>query len=136
MSTVEAVLKKRKLPATEVTGGARAQALKDFQTGAGWLRADDVDLLSKEEAGIIASRLVGRVQARTPLSEDKAATLRSALETRFKENFIGSAERPRPSLEQERAAFLEDAARFLNETELTALREAIASGYRPRPGEK
>ena len=136
MSTLEPVLKKRKLTATELRGQARAQALKDFHSGTGWHRADAVDRLSEEEAGIIASRLVDRVQARTPLPQDKAATLRSALESGFKDNFIGSAERPRRTAEQERAAFLEAAARYLNETELTALREAIASGYRPLPGEK
>ena len=136
MSTVEAVLKKRKLTVTEVTGRERRQALKDFQSGTNWLRADAVDQLSEEEAGVIARRLVSRVQARAPLTADKAETLRNALETGFKENFIGVPGRPRPSAEQERTTFLEAAARYLSETELTALREAVAAGYRPLAGEK
>ena len=136
MSTVEAVVKKRKLTATELTGRERRLALKDFKSGTNWLRADAVDRLSEEEAGIIAGRLVDRVQAKAPLAAEKASTLRNALETGFKENFIGSPGRPRPSAEEERAAFLEDAARYLSETELAALREAIAAGYRPLPGEK
>ena len=136
MDTLTPVLKKRKLTATELTGRTRAQALKDFKSGTGWLRADAVDQLSEEEAGIIASRLVGRVNARTPLSEEKASTLRSALAAIFKENFIGSPDRPRPSAEQERAALLKDASRYLSETELATLRHALASGFRPLPDEK
>jgi len=136
MNTLEAVLRKRKLKATELTGKTRAQTLKKFQSGAGWHRADAMDRLSEEEAGIIAVRIVRRIQSKTPLPEATAETLRNALADTLKKRFLGSGGEPPRSDEQERVAFLEAAASYLNETELRALREAITSGYRPLPDEK
>jgi hypothetical protein len=135
MKTVKAILKKQKLTAVELTDGPRAEALQGFRSGENWLRADALDRLSQEEAQIIARRLVRRVEARTRLSADKATRLRSSIADKLEENFTGSSGRPRQSAEQERAAFFEAAAHYLNEMELTALREAVAGGFRALPDE-
>jgi hypothetical protein len=134
--TLEAVLKGHKLTADELTGSSRAKALKQFRSGTGWHRADGLDQLSEEEAGIIAARLLRRVQARTPLSKAKAATLRISLTNALKERFVGSPARASRTAEEERYDFLKKAAAYLNETELASLREAFASGLRPLTGEK
>src|SRR6266508_596279 len=65
--------------ATEIAGKPRGEAVKDFLSGKGWYRGADVDRLSEEEAGIIAARLIRRVQAKTALAKDKAEGLQSAL---------------------------------------------------------
>jgi len=76
-----------------------------------------------------------RIQAKTPLSETKAATLRDSIAGTLKERFTGSEERASRTQEQERDDFLEKAAGYLNETELRSLRDAMNSGLRPLPGE-
>src|SRR5262245_2915581 len=133
---VQTVLKRHKLTATELIRSARAQALKQFRSGTGWHRADAMDELSEEEAGIIAARLVRRVQAKTQLPETKAAMLESSLTNALKERFLGSPARASRTPEQERDDFLEKAAGYLNEMELASLRDAFASGLRPLTGEK
>jgi copper chaperone CopZ len=65
--------------AAEVQGTSRDEAVRDFLSGKGWYRGADVDRLSEEEAGIIAARLVRRVEAKTSLAKDKAQELRDAL---------------------------------------------------------
>jgi hypothetical protein len=133
--TFQPVLDKQKLTATELTGSPRARALKQFQSGKGWHRADAVDQLSEEESSIITARILRRVQAKTPLTEAKATMLRSALTDALKERFLRPPGRPSRTPEQERNDILKKTADYLNETELGALRDAFASGLRPLPGE-
>jgi hypothetical protein len=136
LQMLETVLESHELTATELKRSERAQALKRFRAGTGWHRADAMDQLSAEEAGIIANRLLRRVQTKTPLSETKAATLRNSMANTLKERFTGSPERASRSQEQEGDDFLDKAAAYLNEAELAALREAINSGLRPLPDEQ
>jgi hypothetical protein len=133
---LQTVLKNHKLTASELAQSARAKALKQFRSGTGWHRADAMDQLSAEEAGIIAGRLLRRVQAKTPLPETKAVTLKSSLTSALKERFVGSPARTSRTTEQERDDFLEKAAGYLSETELASLRDAFTSGLRPLPGEQ
>lgn len=133
---LQTVLKRHDLSATELRRSERARALKAFQSGTGWHRADAVDRLSEEESGIIAARLVRRVQGKTPLTESKAATLKESLRATLVERFTGSPERAARSLEEERDDLLKKAAGYLNEKELAALKDAFASGVRPLPGEE
>ena len=65
--------------ATEIRGESRDEDLKDFSSGEGWYRGADVDRLSEEEAGIIAARLVRRVQAKVEVSAETAKTLETGL---------------------------------------------------------
>jgi hypothetical protein len=95
-----------------------------------------MDQLSEEEAGIIATRLIRRIQGKTELSEAKAETLRTAMTQTLKERFLGLSEQPARTPTEERQAFLQKAAAYLDERELAALNEAIALGFRPLPGEQ
>src|SRR5215831_4056056 len=52
---------------TELAGKSRDETVADFLSGKGWYRGADVDRLSEEESGIIAARLVKRVQTKSKL---------------------------------------------------------------------
>ncbi|MBA3504367.1 MAG: hypothetical protein H0T80_01130 [Betaproteobacteria bacterium] len=75
---IRSILAEQGLAARELAGAARKSTLRDFSSGAGWYRGDAVDRLSEEEAAIIATRLVHRVTAKVPLSDDKIETLLKA----------------------------------------------------------
>jgi len=77
-----------------------------------------------------------RVQAKTALSETKAAALRSSLANTLRERFVGSPGSPSRAPEQDRDDFLQKAASYLNEAELASLRDAFVSGLRPLAGEQ
>src|SRR5437667_12561484 len=64
--------------ATEIKGKPREETITEFLSGNGWYRGADVDRLSEEEAGIIAARLVQRVEAKTTLPKEKAEALQHA----------------------------------------------------------
>jgi hypothetical protein len=69
---VRSILAEHGLAARELAGAARESALRGFSSGAGWYRGDAVDRLSAEEATIIAARLVRRVTAKVPLSDERS----------------------------------------------------------------
>src|SRR5215510_5649950 len=73
----EKTLKEQK--ASKISGSKEANALAEFNSGKGWYRGAEVDLLSEEEAGVIAARWVRRVQVKTTLTADKAKGLEAAL---------------------------------------------------------
>ncbi|MGH8164698.1 MAG: hypothetical protein ACREP1_10225, partial [Rhodanobacteraceae bacterium] len=114
---------------TELRGAARAAALKEFDAG-GWYRGADVDRLSKEEAGVIAGRLVSRVQMKTPLTPGKAQALEKALRAALSKRLIKGDD---GNCEPE---FQKIAAEFLDDHQTAALQEAIESGFRPAVNEK
>src|SRR6266496_859669 len=117
--------------ATEIQGPSRDETLKDFLSGKGWYRGADVDRLSEEEAGIIATRLVRRVQAKTALAKDKAEGLQLALTDALRKKLTGDCCSPNekePSLESV-------ASKYLDQEQTKILREAIEKGVRPLPNE-
>ncbi len=114
----------------ELKGEMRAAALKEFQSD-GWYRGANVDRLSEEEAGIIATRLVSRLEAKSPLAKDKAKELQEALrEAMGKQLIAGNGD------ENYEREFHWIAGEFLDERQTAILKEAIESGLRPRPDEK
>jgi copper chaperone CopZ len=117
---------------TEMEEGApRDDALKDFLSGKGWYRGSDVDRLSEEEAGIIAARYVRRVQAKTPLANDKAEGLQHALADALRKKLTGDCSGP-----NQKQSSLEDVAgKYLNQEQLKILKEAVEKGVRPLPNE-
>jgi hypothetical protein len=112
----------------EVQGEARDQALKEFQSGHRWYRGAEVDQLSEEEAGIIAARLVRRVEAKTTLPENKAERLREVLAGALKKCFIEKQG-------QERLQVRQLTRDFLDEKQIAILEQAIAKGVRALPDE-
>ena len=117
--------------ATEIKRESRDEELKDFLSGKGWYRGADVNRLSEEEAGIIAARLVRRVQAKTALAKDKAERLQHALAGSLRKDLTG--ESARQSQKQTR---LEEVAReYLDQDQIKVLSQAIEKGVRPLPNE-
>jgi copper chaperone CopZ len=115
----------------EIQGPSRDEALKDFLSGKSWYRGADVDRLSEEEAGIIAARLVRRVQAKAALTKDKAEGLQLVLTDALRKKLTGASCGPnqkQPSLE-------DVASQYLDQEQTKILREAIEKGVRPLPNE-
>lgn len=113
----------------ELQGEARDQALKELQSGHGWYRGAEVDRLSEEEAGVIAARLVRRVQAKTTLTQDKAERLERVLTDAYKKCF--TEERYEEALPVSKLA-----GDFLDEKQIAILKEAIEAGVQPLPNEQ
>src|SRR6266403_5873736 len=106
--------------AIELDGKPRDEAVNDFLSGKGWYRGADVDRLSKEEADVIAARLVRRVQAKTALAKDKAEGLQHALADSLRKDLTG--ESARQSQKQTR---LEEVAReYLDQDQIKDLSQA------------
>jgi copper chaperone CopZ len=117
--------------ATEVEGAPRDENLKAFLSGKGWYRGADVDRLSEEEAGVIAARFIGRVQAKTALATEKAEGLQHALTDALRKKLTGDCCSP-----NQKQSRLEDVAReYLNQDQIKVLTEAIEKGVRPLPNE-
>jgi predicted DNA binding protein len=129
-SSVLAKLKEQ--DATEIRGKRRDEALEEFLSAKGWHRGAAVDRLSEEESGIIAERLVRRVEAKSTLAKDKAEGLQralaDALSTRLTEEKM--------SQKQEPLRLQEVAGAYLDEQQIAILKEAIEKGLRPLPNEK
>lgn len=123
--------------ATEVAGRSRDEAIAEFLSGAGWYRGKAVDRLSEEEAGIIAVRLVRRVQAKIALTGDPAEGLQRALAEALKQRFTDAqAKENLDALLQSAHGLPEAAGPYLVKEQMPILQEAIARGLCPLPNEK
>lgn len=123
--------------ATEIKGKARNETLAEFLSGNGWYRGADVDRLSEEEAGIIAARLVRRVEAKTTLAKEKAEALQRALTDALKKRFTDDkVKQDQDTLLNSEGGFQQVAGQYLDTDQIPVLKEAIASGLRPLPNEK
>ena len=92
----------------ELDGTPREETVTDFLAGKQWYHGADVDRLSDEEAGIIAARLVRRLQAKTPLSQDKAEQLERTLADAFRKRFAGKNDDEGISVRQLAGDFLDE----------------------------
>jgi hypothetical protein len=117
-------------------GKDRKRALDGFLSGAGWYRGSEVDRLSEKEAEIIAARLVRRLRARFPLSDDKAEALRPAFAQVCTYELVHHPRKP-VKARRDRIAreIVEAGRRHLDAKELAALQQVVAAGYRPLRGE-
>jgi hypothetical protein len=134
---VRSILVQQGLAARELTGAAREGALREFSSGVDWYRGDTVDRLSTEEAGIIAARLVRRVMAKVPLSDDTTKTLLAAFVEVCRRQLI---DRPLTSAQLRRKLIaneiLQAGRQHLHGAAFKALQEAAALGHRPVRGEQ
>jgi hypothetical protein len=119
----------------ELRGKARATALEGFFIGADWLQATDVDQLSRREAGIIALRLVKRLQTRVTVSEEVAHSLESAITAFFKQRFLRDRIQPE-QVDASNEELLKIASAYLDERAIGAFASALEDGYRPGSGER
>src|SRR5947199_3237117 len=122
---VKAVLKERGMAAKELTGDAKRQAVKNFQSGSDWYRGADVDRLSEEEAGVIANRWIGKFRERIVLTDEKAKVLQEAFTGQLKRQLTGQATR-----EESREEMLKIARQQLDEKDVGVLLEAFGNGLR------
>ena len=135
--TVQSVLKKKGLTPTELDDKAREKELKSFLSGDAWYHGVEVDRLSKQEAEIIAARLVRRTQADTELSDEKAKALEAELMKVFKRRFTLNPDKPeRTTRKQREEQLLKVARQHLDEKGIAAFQKANAKRWRPQPGEK
>ncbi len=132
-AALKTLSQEEQLEARELRGAARKKALQDFLSGQGWFRGSNVDRLSEEEAGIVAARLVRRIQAKVPVSEERADALRVEFTGVFKRRFTGTQDDAEPSLE---AQLLEVAVRPLDQKDVAVLQETLPRNLRPLPGEQ
>ncbi|MCI0746173.1 MAG: hypothetical protein L0Y58_12275 [Verrucomicrobia subdivision 3 bacterium] len=123
--------------ATEIKGRPRDEAITEFLSGKGWYRGAEVDRLSEEEAGIIAARLVLRVEAKTTLPKEKAEGLQRALTDALKKRFTDEkVKQDQDALLKSEGGLQQVAGQYLDADQIPVLKEAIASGLRPLPNEK
>lgn len=80
--------------AAEIKGKSRDEVMADFLSGTGWYRGADEDRLSEEESGIIAARLVQRMEAKTTLPKEKAEALQHDLADALTKRFTGNERNP------------------------------------------
>jgi hypothetical protein len=131
---VKAALETEDVLSEELRGSARAAALEDFFDGADWLRGTDVDQLSSREAGVIALRLVKRLQTKVTVSEEVAHSLESAITAFFKKRFLRDRIQPE-QVDHSGEELLKIANAYLDERAIGAFASALEDGYRPGSGE-
>lgn len=148
ITTANAVFKENKLEVAEIKGKEYKEMLADFQEKKNWYLGTEVDKLSMEEAGVIAERLVYRINdivvvnndKTSLLTEEKKQNLKKGFADVFKKHFsknygseINSDEKNvvqkfKTETENE---LLGVGKKYLNEKEMKALKDAIALGLRP-----
>ena len=132
---------KSELTAEAVSGAEAATLAKSFGTGKNWYAASGVDQLSREEAVVIANRLVQRVQAQAPLMAAQQRTLAEQIKDAFSTGYTASASSLSGTSETDRGnrvnqRILEASASSLSPAQQVALKAALAKGYRPVAGDK
>jgi periplasmic mercuric ion binding protein len=85
---VESAFRKNGLETALLTGKEEEEARKSFSTRSRWYRGEDVAKLSKEEARVLAARLVEPVEKE--LGAERAASLRTEFTAAFESCFIGN----------------------------------------------
>ena len=126
---IQSVADDRGIALHEITGDQREATLKTFAFRNGWYRGSEVDLLSEEEAGVIADRLVRRAMAKEPTIRGKADSLRPALLKVIREQLTGCTSTQ--CREDCHKKLTEIAHQNLNDREFRALLEAEKQGCRP-----
>lgn len=137
--TVIRTLGRQGISSGELEGDQRERAHDAFARRDGWYRPVRLQELSAEEAQVIASRLVRRLQQNIRLPADAAERLMARLEQACARTLAeGSAAALGVEVLLERvSATLLDAGRdILEPAAFGAFQAAVALGHRPLPGEK
>lgn len=139
-TVVRQAFAKSEMTAEAVSGAEAATLAKSFGSGKSWYAAKGVDQLSREEAVVIAHRLVQRVQAQTPLTAAQQRTLAEQINAAFTARFTASAASSSGTTGTDRTTqlnqrILETSAGTLSPAQQTALKEALAKGTRPVAGD-
>lgn len=139
-AAADAVFEENNMSVLGLTGTEHQTLFNDFGNKKNWFRGTDVDKLSTEEAGVIANRLVARINSKTNLSKEKSNALKkefaNAFESCFKKNYNSEMNSDKQKLWKENnqkmeADLLAVGEKYLTESELASLKEAIAFGLSP-----
>jgi len=141
---IMSIFKEQNMDVRMVTGKEYDAMLNNFNKDKkNWLRHTDVDKLSMIEASEIASRIVARVNAKTPLSSETATALKNDFENLFKNRFI-TMNTTKVNKDTNLVAtfkqkteddLLAAGKKYLDGTQMNALQAAIALGLQPVEGE-
>lgn len=139
-TTVDSIFKENKMDAKLIVGKDYEKMLASFEEKKKWYRGMEVDKLSLEEKDIIIERLLDRINDKTPLSQKKTQALKTEFATALKNRFTKTysseinsnsekaTEKSKKEIENE---LIEIGKKYLNETEMNSLKEAIILGLRP-----
>jgi copper chaperone CopZ len=139
-TAAEAVFEENNLNVSGLSGQEHKNMLTDFGNKKNWYRGTEVDMLSTEEADVIASRLLTRINSKTTLSQEKSEALKKefavVFKSRFSKNYgseINSDEQKVSTQSRQKieADLLAVGRKYLTESEMTLLKEAIAQGMGP-----
>jgi hypothetical protein len=132
-NAVKGVSKEEQIEMRELHGAARKEALASFLSGRDWLKGSDVDRLSEEEAGILAVRLVRRIQSLVSVSAEKATALQAEFTEAFKRQLTGAQEADETNIHTRLLAI---ARKHLDEADVALLQQSLPHNLRPLPGEQ
>lgn len=132
-ATIAAVSEAKKVSIAEVEPDAHGKLAESFRSGTGWHRGADVDRLSEEEAGVIADRLWNRLVAKAPSAAHKRDVVKARLTDAIRQCLLVSSPTCEDTL---RATLLATVRPQLDDTEASALNEAIKAGLLPLAGEQ
>lgn len=118
--------------------GERRELAGALARGEGWYRSREVDQLSEEEAGIIAARVVHRLEMNTPLDADQRGRLTRSIADACLLVLVSEAPGTHASREERlRRVILEAGRQELQGMQLGALEEAMQAGnHRAMAGER
>jgi copper chaperone CopZ len=135
---VQAILQaKEGATVAELGSDAREKQLNGFLSGDGWYRGTEVDTLSNQEAGIIAARLVRRIQAKATHPGDKAKALQLGFADAFNRCITSKPDTlPENFLQKFNEELLKVTEANLDEQGVAAFKDALAQGCSPVSGEK
>lgn len=134
-NAVQSIFKERDMKVEVVSGKEYDAMLKDFNKKTNWHRHDEMDKLSQIEAGVIASRLVARVNAKTPLNNETVSSLENGFLKVFTSRLTNQNANKQTQDDKLNNDFLAVGKKYLNEAQMNALQSAVALGYRPVEGE-
>lgn len=141
---VDSIFKENKMDAKLIVGKDYGKMLTTFEEKKNWYHGIEVDKLSLEEKDIIIERLLDRINDKTPLSQKKTQVLKTEFATALKNRFTKTysseinsnsekaTEKSKKEIENE---LIEIGKKYLNETEMNSLKEAITLGLRPTESE-
>ena len=132
---VNSLFKEQSLIVSLVSGKEYDAMLINFNKKTDWLRHNEMDKLSKIEAGVIASRLVAKVNAKTPLNEETMASLEAGFKNAFDSRFTNKNAAKQIQQDKSNNDLLDVGRKYLNDAQINALQSALALGYRPVEGE-
>jgi hypothetical protein len=115
--------------------GERRSLYESLAVGRGWYRAADIDLLSVEEAALIAERVVGRMAVKAALDAEQSARLAKSIAHACERILTTEAPGTAESRDERlRRAILDAGCAQLRGDHYGVLEQAIAvSGHAPTP---